>query len=202
MKTLCVLLFLASIIGFVCSIVLLIKKKPKAKILLISCIVVFIASLALMPTDGIPAAPASTSEPPASASSVPAPSSESESTHAEPVQEEPAVENPLIDCTIFTSDVYNGFKTEVIGKRAYIIVTKAVLSSVTSEQFTEFTESSVGDSGCDWFSVICDDGTGLCFAGSYSAFAEYGKIDSEGVITEVVGYVSLGENGFEYEPAE
>lgn len=103
---------------------------------------------------------------------------------------------------IFEADVTNGFGTEVIGKRAYIIMPKEVLQEITEEEYATFVETSVDGSGYNWFSIICDDGTGINFAGSFSAFGTYGELDNEGCITKALGYITLTETGYLYESAE
>ena len=64
----------------------------------------------------------------------------------------------------------------------------------------EFAEAKVRDSGYNWVSIMFDDGTGLCFHGSFSAVADYGKTDDEGGITKALGiYILSSETGsFEY----
>ena len=48
-------------------------------------------------------------------------------------------------------------------------------------------------------SIFCDDGTGICFAGSFTGLGTYGKINNEGSVTETIGNISVTENGYEYE---
>lgn len=110
-----------------------------------------------------------------------------------------STDSRLKNATIFTADVYNGTSTEVIGQRAYIILPKDALKEITAEGYSQFVSSAVKDSGYNWFSIICDDGTGINFAGCSSAFATYGEMDSEGSITDPIGYISLTEDGYVYE---
>lgn len=119
-----------------------------------------------------------------------------------PATEAPAsnsADSRLKNATVFTADVYNGTGTEIIGQRAYIIFPKDALKEITAEGYSQFLGSTVKDSGYNWFSIICDDGTGINFAGSMSSFATYGEVDSEGCITKPIGYITLSENGYVYE---
>ena len=93
----------------------------------------------------------------------------------------------------------NGFGTEVIGQRAYIIIPKDDLKNVTENEFSEFVNSNIKGKGYNWFTITCDDGMGINFAGDLSSFATYGKVDNEGSITEPIGYITLTENGYIYE---
>lgn len=113
-----------------------------------------------------------------------------------------SADSRLKNASVFTADVYNGSSTEAIGQRAYIILTKSDLQEITAEGYSQFVSSVVKDSGYNWFSIICDDGTGINFAGSSSAFATYGKLDNEGGIIEPIGYITLTENGYTYENAK
>lgn len=106
----------------------------------------------------------------------------------------------LTNATIFKADVYNGAGTEIIGKRAYIIISKDTLKQISEKDYADFLSSKVKDSGYNWFSIICDDGTGICFAGSFTGLGTYGKINNDGSITEAIGNISATEQGYEYEP--
>ncbi len=41
-------------------------------------------------------------------------------------------------------------------------------------------------SGYNWFTIICDDGTGINFVGSNTNVIEYGKLDDEGRINTLI----------------
>lgn len=73
------------------------------------------------------------------------------------------------------------------------------MKAVTGEEYTEFSEDVVSDSGYNWFSIICDDGTGICYAGCIIVVAEYGELDAEGAITDVAGYISIEDGKCTYE---
>lgn len=105
--------------------------------------------------------------------------------------------NPLMSTELNVRDVMNGYKTQKIGGQyAYIEISKSVLKNITEEQFAEFCQKKVADSGYNWVSIICDDGTGICFSGSLSTMATYGEVDSDGAILNGYGDISyVDENG-------
>ena len=97
--------------------------------------------------------------------------------------EDPAINTPensnsadstggrLENATIFTADIFNGSGTEVIGQRAYIILPKSALKEITESEYSVFLDSKVKDSGYNWFSIICDDGTGIVLTAALQALA-------------------------------
>lgn len=91
-------------------------------------------------------------------------------------------QNPLLNLEVLYADVYNGTRTEVIGKRGYVQISKSDLLLVSNAQFVDFVNVRVVESGLNWFSIVCDDGTGLIFAGSISEYADYGLLDEDGCI--------------------
>lgn len=110
--------------------------------------------------------------------------------------------NFLLDCKVKTEDVKSG-SGDVIGQRAYISILKSQLLDLTAENFAEFAESVVKDSGYNWFTIKCDDGTGIVFAGSDIAAAIYGKLDDETAVSDSIGFITLGADGsYTYEQAE
>ena len=108
----------------------------------------------------------------------------------------PAVhKNPLTQAKVKTADVMNGFGTDKIGERAYIEISKEDLQNVTQEDFKEFADTVVKDSGYNYFTVICNDGTGVFFGGSGIVIVSYGKLNDEGMLEETVGDILLQDNG-------
>lgn len=108
--------------------------------------------------------------------------------------------NVLMDYDLIVEDVKNGTGDSVIGQRAYISITKAALEEITEENYKEFAETVVKDSGYNWVSIICNDDTGICFAGSNYSVGTYGKLDKEGVIVEGSGTITLAADGsYSYE---
>lgn len=109
------------------------------------------------------------------------------------------VKNPLLSATFSLDEVKSGIGNNVLGQYGYIKIDKKDLKTVTNEQFTEFAEQKVQDSGLNWVSIICDDGTGICFAGSISYVAEYGEVDTDGAILKSAGVIMLTDSGYTYE---
>lgn len=102
--------------------------------------------------------------------------------------------NILMDYDLIVKDVKSG-AGEKIGEYAYIRVMKSQLEEITEENYKEFAETVVQDSGYNWIAIICDDGTGICFPGSMYYAAQYGKQDSDGSILEEYGTIYLNEDG-------
>ena len=97
-----------------------------------------------------------------------------------------------MDLTV--KDVKTG-SGDKIGEYAYIRITKAQLQAITEENYKEFVETVVKDSGYNWVAILCDDGTGICFPGSMYYVGTYGKQDTDGSILEDYGAITLDENG-------
>ncbi len=117
-------------------------------------------------------------------------------------QTEAETDNPLMKAELQVSDVASG-SGEKIGEWAEVTIQKDVLKAVTQEQYAEFCESVVKDSGYNWVTISCGDGTGIQFAGSISFVATYGNLDNEGCITETIGTIMVEEDGtYSYTPAE
>ena len=120
------------------------------------------------------------------------PETEAESETAEQSTES---SNILLAAPVTVSDVMNGTKTEVIGEWAEIAVAKELVEAVTMDEFVEFCNTVVQDSGYNWYTISFGDGTGIQFQGSFSAVATYGTLDNEGCIEEAVGTIMLQEDG-------
>lgn len=110
-------------------------------------------------------------------------------------------DNPLMALEISVGDVMNGFKTEKIGEWAEVEIDKEIAKSLTQEQFMDFCKSVIDGSGYNWFVILFEDGTGIQFAGSIIGAPTYGKIDVEGCVEEVIGYIIMNEDGYKYSPA-
>lgn len=134
-------------------------------------------------------APQATTEPPAETQptvTTPEPESTPEAT-TEPPEEsdtpeepEPAdtpEQNPLLQFSIQTRPVMNGFKTERIGTWAYIETTKAAMKEVTDQQLKDYL-AGLDTENYNWFNIFFEDGTGLyCMTGMGGIYVEYGPID-------------------------
>lgn len=110
--------------------------------------------------------------------------------------------NVLTDYDLIVKDVKSG-SGDVIGEYAYIRIMKKQLEEIAEENYKEFAESVVKDSGYNWVAILCDDGTGICFPGSMYYVADYGKQDADGSILESYGTITLNESGgYTYDKAE
>ena len=102
--------------------------------------------------------------------------------------------NVLMDYDLTVKDVKTG-SGDKIGEYAYIRITKAQLQAITEENYKEFVETVVKDSGYNWVAILCDDGTGICFPGSMYYVGTYGKQDTDGSILEDYGDIPLEDIG-------
>lgn len=110
--------------------------------------------------------------------------------------------NFLLDCDVKTSDVKSG-SGDVIGQRAFVSVLKSQLAELTAENFAEFAETVVKDSGYNYFTIKCDDGTGIVFTSCNVVLIDYGKLDDYLMASEIFGYIRLNEDGsYTYEQAD
>lgn len=113
--------------------------------------------------------------------------------------EESETGTPLLDAEVIVCDVMNGTKTEKLGEYAYITVPLETMKKVTMEQYDEFCDQKVQDSGYNWVTIDFGNGSGLQFQGSTPAVATYGTLDNEECIEESKGTVMMtGENTYEH----
>lgn len=114
--------------------------------------------------------------------------------------------NFLLDCAVKTADVHSG-SGDVIGQRAYISVLKSQLLTLTAENFKEYAETVVTSDeykDFNYFTIKCDDGTGIHFSGGSAVIVSYGIIDGENedMLSETIGYIKLNDDGaYTYEQA-
>lgn len=125
---------------------------------------------------------------------------ETETQEPETVDQETAEQaagsaNVLLTAPVTVKDVMNGTKTEKIGEWAEIVVAKELVEATTMDEFVEFCNSSVKDSGYNWYTISFGDGTGIQFQGSLSSVATYGTLDSDGCIEDAIGTIMLQEDG-------
>lgn len=79
-----------------------------------------------------------------------------------------------------------------------VTVPKETLKATTEPEFREFCSAVVKDSGYSWVTIVCGDGTGIQFPGSFAGAAEYGMVDGYGQIDEPLGYISLKNGKYIY----
>lgn len=109
--------------------------------------------------------------------------------------------NILMNAELKEADVMNGFGDTVLGQRAYIEITNDELNSITEEEFIEFADSKVKDSGYNYVTIIATDSSkAIFFPGSSTILVQYGDVRADGMLDNVIGYISLQEDGsYKYE---
>lgn len=112
--------------------------------------------------------------------------------------------NILLDCDVKISDVKSG-SGDIIGQRAYISVLKSQLKEITEDNYKEFVETVVKSDkykGFNYFTIKCDDDTGLLFSSCSDDIVTYGEIDDDDTISKSIGFICLGKDGtYTYEKA-
>lgn len=104
--------------------------------------------------------------------------------------------NILLSKQIQTADVMNGLGDTVIGERAYIEVTNDEMTSLTLEQFQEFANTVVKNYDGNYFSIIATDSKkAIFFPASDITIIQYGTVDDNGMLNEVIGYILLQDDG-------
>ncbi len=113
-------------------------------------------------------------------------------------EEEKKSDNPLLNAEIIVNDV--GGTVEKDAKYAIVYMDIDVMKNITMEQYDEFCETVVNDSGYNWVTIDFQDGTGLAFSSSQSLVATYGEIDEKGRCRETIGdVIKIDEGKYEYE---
>ena len=108
-----------------------------------------------------------------------------------------ATGNPLLDAELIVEDVMNGTWTEKIGEYAYVTVDRETMKKLTENQYADFCENVVQDSGYNWITIDFGDGYGIQFQGSIPWVAAYGSIDADKCILEQKA--TIMKTGEEYE---
>lgn len=103
--------------------------------------------------------------------------------------------NDLMDYDLTVKDVLNGSGDTVIGQCAYIRPSATELEEMTADHLREFAEKRVEGSGYNWVSIIVTGGNGICFPGSDTSIAIYGKLDQEGSVEESIGFWTRQNDG-------
>ncbi|MBD5524535.1 MAG: hypothetical protein HDR04_08960 [Lachnospiraceae bacterium] len=94
--------------------------------------------------------------------------------------------NSILGYPVHFTDVTNGFGTDTIGERAYVEISKNELKKMSEEEYSELC-TYVESLDNNWFTVVCDDGTGLVFTGCSSIIVTYGQLDDSGRIDVSIG---------------
>jgi hypothetical protein len=104
-------------------------------------------------------------------------------------------DNILMQADFKIDDVMTGDGKKKIGEYGYVEITKKQLESITMEEYDEFCNERVDGSGYNWVTIVCDDGTGICFACATIEGATYCKLDYEMAIEESYGVILPNYNG-------
>lgn len=102
--------------------------------------------------------------------------------------------NLLMDYELYVEDLKSD-SGSIVGQYAFIKIPKSWSERITDYHFKEFVETRVKDSKYNWVSIIFDDDTGICFAGSSTLAATYGELDSNGSVVKPIGTILLDESG-------
>lgn len=110
----------------------------------------------------------------------------------------PETDNVFLLAPVKIGAVMNGIKTEKLGEYASIEIKKADAKSASADDFKQFVDTRISQSGYNWWSIIFEDGTAIVFPASQAISANYGAVDYEGTITTVYGDIILDTNGASY----
>ncbi len=107
----------------------------------------------------------------------------------------------ILGYQVFFEDVSNGSESDIIGQRAYIEMPKSDLESLSEDQYSELC-SYVETLDYNWFSVICDDNTGLVFTGCATTIVTYGQLDDLGRVDSTLGDIVKSGDSFSYSESQ
>lgn len=98
----------------------------------------------------------------------------------------------LLDCKVEKAEVTDG-RGLFAGVRGFIHISKENLGKVTKEEYTEFVTGTVETGSYRWFTILCGDGTGIQFV--RPGRAVYGRVNGEGVVTDIACFITLDGEG-------
>lgn len=98
----------------------------------------------------------------------------------------------LLGCKVETAGVTDGRGLSA-GIRGFIHISKDDLRKVTKEEYTEFVTTTVETGSYRWFTILCGDGTGIQFVRPGRAI--YGRVNGEGVVTDIACFITLDGDG-------
>lgn len=125
-----------------------------------------------------------------------------EATTEEPTEATTAAKskNILMNAKVQECPVMNGTMTKRIGTYAYIRTDKELVKAMcTEEDYIEFLNERVKDSGYNWFTIVFEDDTGIQFAGSIIYQGTYGTLDKERCTKKAIGDVFYMDGKVTYE---
>ena len=94
-----------------------------------------------------------------------------------------------------TKDVLSG-SGEKIGERVEYSFEKADFQTIPYDDIKTFLTDTLAEyheKGFNYCTIVFNDGTGICFSGCMPEMATYGKIDSDGAITDTTGFIQDSE---------
>lgn len=106
--------------------------------------------------------------------------------------------NVLMATKVKTVDVMNGLGDTVLGQRAYVEISDKDFTSLTLDDFQEFANNVVKDSGYRYVTIISDSGKAIFFPGSDIHIIQYGNIGEDGLLSETLGDIILQDDGSTY----
>lgn len=93
--------------------------------------------------------------------------------------------------SIQTEDVYDATGSEIIGERGFAFLSKEALSAMTPSEYYSFYETTLKDSTYLWFSLICEDGSGLFVPDCSDGSACFCSLDEMGRRETAFGYLYI-----------
>lgn len=109
-----------------------------------------------------------------------------------------STDNILMSSELKVVDVLNGLGDTILGQRAYIEITDNELKALTLDNFQEFANNIVKDSGYRCVTIISDSGKAIFFPGSDIHIIQYGNIGEDGLLSDTLGDIILQDDGSTY----
>lgn len=102
-------------------------------------------------------------------------------------------DNYLLTLKVHIEDDVNG-----IGEYAYIEAEKVKFEELDDKYFIEFSEEFVEGSRYNWVLIKFSDGTGIIYPNSKINIFNYGKVSSEGMVTDIIGHYIIIDDEVTY----
>lgn len=123
-------------------------------------------------------------------------SSPQESSQTATVVESEEVKNVLMEANLHKAPVMNGLGDTKIGEYAYIEIEKDELIAVSQDEFKEFVDEVVKDSGYNYVTIIATDtGEAIFFPASVTQMAQFGTLNKDGNLKYIKGDIELQDDG-------
>lgn len=102
--------------------------------------------------------------------------------------------NYLKQLKVRNNPVVNGTGTEKIGTYGFVKAEKELAQQVSEQEYLDFCNDVVRDSGYNWFTVVFSDGTGITFTSSIPETGTYGVIDETYCIVQPIDYININSD--------